>query len=89
MALYRGMKDNSFMWKHCQERHGGVIRGDKDFRMEPVDSFRDPLPRILQEAVLIQHNESNPRTKNLNSKMEYFGPEYIRPAFAKGPVDQY
>ena len=89
LNLYKNKKDNSRLWKHCKEEHGGLIEGETDFRMKPVEKFRDPITRILHEAVRIQQNEVDPKTLNLNSKMEYFGPEYVRPNFSKGPVDQW
>ena len=87
-ALYKGKKDNSFMWKHTLDKHQGKI-GESDYKMEQVNQFQDPLTRILQEAVTIQRNETDEKTENLNSKMEYYGPEYVRPSFSKGPVDQW
>ena len=57
--------------------------------MKPVERFRDPLTQILHEAVRIQQNEGDPMTLNMNSQMEYFRPEYVRPSFSKGPVDQW
>ena len=88
LALYKGKKENSFMWKHAKEKHCGII-GEKDFKMDSVERFRDALPRILTEAVLIQHNEVDKKTESLNSKMEYFVAEYVRPSFSKGPADQW
>ena len=86
LTLYTGKKDNSFLWKHAKEVHSGVI-GTADFKMELLSRPRDTLVRILQEAVYIQKNESDEKTESLNSKMEYFGAEYIRPSFSKGPAD--
>ena len=86
LTLYKGKKDNSFLWKHTQEEHQGQI-GEADYKMEPLSRCKDSFTRIIQEAVLIQKNESDPKTDNLNSKMEYFGAEYIRPTFSKGPAD--
>ena len=88
LALYKGCKDNSFLWKHTREKHFGVI-GEKDYKMNMVERFKDALPRILTEAVLIQHNETSSKTENLNSKMEYYGAEYVRPSYSKGPADQW
>ena len=86
MILYKGKKDNSFLWKHTKEEHMGVI-GDSDYKMELINRPREPLNRILEEAVHIQRNEGDPKTKSLNSKMEYFVAEYVRPSFTKGPAD--
>ena len=76
------------MWKHTLDKHQGEI-SESDYKMEQVNQFQDPLTRILQEAVTIQRNETDEKTENLNSKMEYYGPEYVRPSFSKGPVDQW
>ena len=86
LALYKGKKDKSFLWKHTTDCHMGVI-GTNDFKMEQLARPKDTLVRVLQEAILIQKKESDPKTINLNSKMEYFGAEYIRPSFTKGPAD--
>ena len=86
LSLYKGRKDNSFLWKHSKEKHLGVI-GDRDYKMTLAERCRGPLPRVLTEAVLIQQNESSSKTENLNSKMEYFRPEYVRSSFSKGPAD--
>ena len=88
MALYRGKKESSFLWKHTQERHGGVI-GVKDYSMGPIARCKDPMTRILTEAVYIQSNEADVKTQSLNSKIEYYGAEYVRPSFSKGPADIY
>ena len=47
------------------------------------------LRRVLTEAVHIQKNEEDAKTISLNSKMEYFGSEMVRPSFSKGPADQW
>ena len=88
LTLYKGKSDKSFMWNHTKDSHGGVI-GTNDYEMNPISRFQDSMPRILTEAVVIQRNESDPKTKTLNSKIEYFCPEYVRPSFSKGPADVY
>ena len=91
IILYRGKKDNSFMWRHTLEEHGGVIGsggGITDYSMECLSTFKKPLTRILEEAVRIQRQSEDPKTISLNSKMEYFGSEYVRTVFTKGPADQ-
>ena len=72
------------MWHHTQQAHGGVIgeeRGLRDYKMEVVGRFRDPLTRILDEAVRIkdaENSEKNWSAENgkkfvcLNSKLDYF-----------------
>ena len=88
MTLYRNKKDNSFLWKHTKEEHQGVI-GQNDYKMVPLERCKEPLGRVLTEAVHIQKNEEDPKTISLNSKMEYFGSEMVRPSFSKGPADQW
>ena len=89
LTLYMGKKDNSYMWKHCQDKHGGQIEGKTDFKMTPLERSRNCLTRIVNEAVRIRKNEGDPKTVSMNSKMEYFGAEYVRPSYSKGPVDQW
>ena len=77
------------MWRHNQLTHGGKMgenNGAKDFQMKKLHTYRHPLDRILEEAVLIQRLEGSKTVECLNSKEEYFGAEYIRPCFPKGPA---
>ena len=60
-----------------------------DYEMKPFARCQESTTRILTEAVVILKNESDPKTKNLNSKIEYYQPEYVRPSFSKGPADTY
>ena len=60
----------------------GAEQGVAKSRMEPIDRDRDPLTRILHEAICIQHNENDP-------KVEYFGLEYLLASFSKGRADQW
>jgi hypothetical protein len=88
LALYTGSeaeKKKSFMWRHCQTVHGGVAGpeyGVKDFRMDLVAPFKDPLSRVLREALEIQTLENNDigwrslqqdgrKIHCMNSKQEY------------------
>ena len=80
------------MYKHALERHGGKLgadRGISDFKMEALSQQREALDRILEEAVRIKAITSDPKINVLNSKMEYYGAQYVRSAFAKGPADQW
>ena len=89
LALYQNKSKGSFMWRHNQLTHGGKMgenNGAKDFQMKKLHTYRHPLDRILEEAVLIQRLEGNKTVECLNSKEEYFGAEYIRPCFPKGPA---
>ena len=80
------------MWKHSLEAHGGVFGdcgGKTDFSMKRIASYTKCLPRILEEAVLIQRLENDEKIQCLNSKEEYYGAEYIRPCFPKGPAQPF
>ena len=91
MVLYSGRKDNSFMSRHTEEEHDGVMGedgGKTDYKMKVLNTFKDSLTRILEEAVRIQKQSEDPTIKSMNSKMEYFGSEYVRTVFMKGPTDQ-
>ena len=86
-ALYLAGKDQSFMWRHTMEVHGGVITSAvEDYTYKVLSSHRESLNRVLEEAVNIQASTNNPRTVSLNSRMEYFAPQYVRPTFHKGPA---
>ena len=92
LGLYRGKKEGSFMHKHAVECHGGVLGvggGINDFSMEALNRGMGPLNRVLEEAVRIQEIDSDPKIKVLNSKLEYYGAQYVRPAFVKGPADHW
>ena len=48
--------DNSPLWKHCLEKHGGEVQ---DFRMSVTGSFRnDAMLRQIAEAVQIENAET-------------------------------
>ena len=92
LTLYRNGKDNSFMHKHMVEKHSGIMgenKGIKDFKMESLNRFKGSLTRIVEEAVRIKEVDSNPKLEMMNSKIEYFGPQYVRTAFSKGPADRW
>ena len=89
VSLYQGSeaeKKTSFMWRHCETVHGGRTGPDggvRDFRMDLVAPFKDPLSRVLREALEIQNLENNDlgwrslaqdgrRIHCLNSKQEYY-----------------
>ena len=87
---YIKKKPTSFMWRHAQQQHDGVI-GDpnRDFVFGVTSTHRLALNRILDEAVRIQEGDANPNVISLNSRHEYFAPQFVRPAFQKGPEDHY
>ena len=83
------------MWHHTQQVHGGVLgdqgEGLRDYKMEVVGRFRDPLSRILDEAIRIKDAEI--KEKNvldekkivcLNSKLDYFKSQAVHTTFSKG-----
>ena len=88
LSLYKGSdaeRKKSFMWRHCEAMHGGTTGDDgglKDFRMDLVAPYKDPLARVLREALEIQNLENNDlgwrsiaqdgrKVHCLNSKQEY------------------
>ena len=106
LALYTGsnaQKSTSFMWRHCQVAHGGIMGtedGLGDFRMDQVSSHRDPLSRVLREALEIQELENNEigwKTVNqdgrkihcLNSKQEYFQNVIPRTVQIRGNLQEF
>ena len=90
MALYQGstkQKEKSFMFSHCLEAHGGALgpdMGRDDFKLEVTGNFRDPLTNILDEACRIKALEDSSKVECLNSKSEYFQPEFIRTNYTVG-----
>ena len=87
LALYKSKNEGSLMWRHTGSCHGGVVGregGVKDYKMEPKERFREPLTRIMNEAVRIEMQEKDPKVISLNSKREYFGAQFISPVFEKG-----
>ena len=66
MNKLRRKEENSFMYKHQVEKHGGT---DVDFQMKVVKKFRQ-----VTEAVLIK----NHRGELLNSKAEFHQPPLVR-----------
>ena len=75
------------MWRHTLEAHGGVLgplSGLNDYSMKVTGVFKDPLSRILDEAVRIKDLEDDPAANCRNSKGEYFQRQYIRTSYTKG-----
>ena len=66
-----GRKEDSFMWKHQEEKHNGV---EADFKARVTHSFRDCLSRQVSEAVYIRRSEK----QVLNSKSEWHQPALFR-----------
>ena len=58
--------ENSDMWRHCEEKHGGEIM---NFRMDVIDTFKeDPMLRQVTESVRISRTDKNIL---INRKEEY------------------
>ena len=72
-ADYRTKHNDSSLWKHAQNVHGGSL--DVSYSMKVVDQFRDPLSRQVNEAVRITRCEAETQ---LNSKTEWHGPATVR-----------
>ena len=85
MDLYRRVsesaKNTSWMWEHTQEKHGG-IRGPSsgllDYNPFIHGSFQEVLNRLLEEGVRIKDRVDDIRCLCLNSKNQYFRPQYTR-----------
>ncbi len=88
LSLYTGSqseKSKSFMWRHCEAAHGGVLgsqNGVCDYKMDLIAPYKDPLARVLREALEIQKMENmeigwrsvekdGRKVQCLNSKQEY------------------
>ena len=83
---YIKKKDSSFMWRHTEMCHGGNISNmSTDYTYSVIETHRSSLNRILGEAVQIQAMTENPKELSLNSRLEYFTPQMVRPIFVKGP----
>ena len=57
--------------------------------MKVTGVFKDPLTRILDEAVRIKDLEDDPAANCLNSKGEYFQSQYIRTSYTKGTQNMW
>ena len=88
LALYR--TDKNFMHKHMIDKHYGVMGGENgllDYKMKVLNTFRESRNRILKAAVRIQNLDGDQRIEMLNSKIEYYAPQYVRPSYSKGPAE--
>ena len=73
---YRRQERSSFMFKHWFLEHSDATEAPK-FRFNVIQHFKDPLSRMVKEAVLILDQAS------LNSKSEYKGYKIPRLAIEK------
>ena len=88
--LYSKRKPQSAMWRHTEMEHAGVILDpNTDFKFTVLNSHRTALDRILEEAVQIQGLGRDSRVASMNGRMEYYAPQYVRPAFCKGPEEHH
>ena len=62
----------------------GTDRGVRDYFMTRHSSFKDPLTRILEEAVLIKRQEGDSRILSLNTRAEYFGSQMTSVVIRRG-----
>jgi hypothetical protein len=53
LEAYRKRDEKSFMWEHTVQEHGGVVE-DKDYVLTVTATDRDPVRRVLREAVRIR-----------------------------------
>ena len=103
LQLYRGtmkQKTNSFMWRHCEETHEGIMGeedGLRDFKMDVVEQYKDPLSRQLRESLEIVDLENRElgwrpefgrKIVCMNSMMEYFQCEISRTVHSKGNLKE-
>ena len=75
------------MWAHTTEAHGGVIGpngGLNDYTMKIASTNKPPLKRILEEGVTVKDLENRSLELCLNSKTEYYKPEFIRTTYTVG-----
>ena len=92
LALYKNKSKGSFMLRHTLDAHNGIMGNDggkTDFKMEHISSYKGSLPRIIEEAVLIQELEEDSNVECLNTKEEYYCAEFMRPCFPKGPTQHF
>ena len=52
LKLLAGKQKESALWRHCEEKHGGI---EQDFSMNVTGSYRsDPMARQIAEVVRIR-----------------------------------
>jgi hypothetical protein len=97
LAAYRRKEENSFMWEHTAKEHGGEVQG-KDYVLTVTATDRDPVRRVLREAVRIRSaaegreesmmaldgGELRLRTQLMNDKVnEWFGTWLLTPTMTE------
>ena len=88
MEVYRretaNAKVSSWTWEHNLKVHNGVRgnhNGLTDYEPIIYGAFLEALLRTLDEGVRIKDVMDDPRVECLNSKNEYFKPQYSRLSF--------
>jgi hypothetical protein len=94
---YRRKEEKSFMWEHTAKEHGGLVQG-KDYVLTVTATDRDPVRRVLREAVRIRSaaegreegftledgTEMRIGTRLLNDKVnEWFGAWLLTPTMTE------
>ena len=85
LDLYRrtslSAKANSWMWEHCQAVHNGD-RGENwgimDFKPFIHGMYMEVLQRLLEEGVRIKDRVDDINYMCLNSKNQYYMPQFTR-----------
>jgi hypothetical protein len=54
LEAYRKKDEKSFMYDHTVKEHGGVVGGSRDYVLTVTATDRDPVRRVLREAVRIR-----------------------------------
>ena len=65
----------------------GPDKGVSDFTMEVTASFKDAFSCIMDEAVGVKHAEDDSGILCLNTRGEYFQPQYTRVSYSRGTLD--
>ena len=68
-----------FMYKHAEECHGGDQSIEFVMRRECVN--KDPVRRVVMEALRIERAVGDPSIVIMNSREEHYGPQMVRSKF--------
>ncbi len=97
LEAYGKKDEKSFMWEHTVREHGGLV-GEKDYVLTMTATDRDPVRRVLREAVRIRRaaegreetfrvtdgREIKIKTLLLNDKQnEWFGAWLMTPSMTE------
>ena len=67
------------MYKHAEECHGGDQSIEFVMRRECVN--KDPVRRVVMEALRIERAVGDPSIVIMNSREEHYGPQMVRSKF--------